>query len=445
MTALRISVIGCGYLGAVHAAGLAAMGHDVVGIDQDPDKVDRLAHGQAPFYEPGLTELLVSAQATGRLVFTTDPAQAAGRAVHFICVGTPQRPGGNGADLSFVDAALEGLLPSLAPGDVVVGKSTVPVGTAERLATRLREATPGATLAWNPEFLREGCAVQDTMHPDRVVLGLPDPRAGGLALEILTDVYAAPLAEGAPLIVTDYATAQLVKVAANAFLATKISFINAMAEVCDATGGDVNQLAHAIGQDSRIGSQFLRAGIGFGGGCLPKDIRAFLARADELGVEDLGFLREIDAINLRRRSRVVDLAREECGGLLRGRRVAVLGAAFKPHSDDVRDSPALEVAVRLSQEGAEVVVTDPQAVENARLRFPDLKYAHSADEAATDAELVLLLTEWPEYLALDPQALGEIVSDRRILDGRNALDPLAWRAAGWRWRALGRPSPDHRG
>ncbi|MEO5853273.1 MAG: UDP-glucose/GDP-mannose dehydrogenase family protein [Nocardioides sp.] len=436
---MRISVLGCGYLGAVHAAGLAAMGHDVVGIDTDPEKVEHLTEGRAPFYEPGLTELLVGAQATGRLAFTTDPARAAGSTVHFVCVGTPQRAGQDAADLSFVDAALDGLMPHLAPGDVVVGKSTVPVGTAEVLAGRLRDRVPGATLVWNPEFLREGCAVQDTLQPDRIVLGLSDDEAGHRAQRTLCAVYASALAAGAPLIVTDYATAQLVKVAANAFLATKISFINAMAEMCDATGGDVVELAAAIGADARIGRQFLRAGIGFGGGCLPKDIRGFMARAGELGLaRELTFLREVDGINLRRRPRTVDLAREECGGDLSGRRVAVLGAAFKPDSDDVRDSPALDIALRLSQAGAEVVVADPQAVENARRRLPDVKYAESAEQAAAEADLVLLLTEWPEYVSLDPHALGAVVGERRILDGRNALDPVAWRAAGWHYRALGR-------
>jgi UDPglucose 6-dehydrogenase len=433
-----VSVVGCGYLGAVHAAALAAMGHDVVGIDTDADKVERLSRGEAPFFEPGLTALLLEGQESGRLRFTTDPTEAAGRTVHFICVGTPQREGEAGADLSYVDAALDALLPHLRPGDLVVGKSTVPVGTAEGLAERLRAEAPEAVLAWNPEFLREGCAVVDALEPDRVVLGVPAGEPGRRAEVILSRLYASALEAGAPLVVTDFATAQLVKVAANAFLATKISFINAMAEMCEVAGGDVVELAGAIGHDARIGHHFLRAGIGFGGGCLPKDIRAFRARAVELGVEDLGFLDEIDAINVRRRSRIVELAREELGGSLRGRRIAVLGAAFKPQSDDVRDSPALDVALRLAALGAEVVVTDPQAIDNARMRCPDLKFAHSATESAADAELVLLLTEWKEYVDLDPDELGSEVSDRRILDGRNALDPARWRSAGWTYRALGR-------
>lgn len=437
---MRISVIGCGYLGAVHAACMAQLGHDVVGIDVDEQKVAALAAGQAPFYEPGLPEVLEAASASGRLRFSTDVADAAGAAVHFICVGTPQKHGEFAADLRYVDAALEGLLPHVAPGDVVVGKSTVPVGTAEELAVRLQDCQPDATLVWNPEFLREGFAVKDTLHPDRVVYGVPAGPSGERAVAVLDEVYAQALAEGTPKVVTDLATAQLVKVAANSFLATKISFINAMAELCEATGADVTRLADAIGYDDRIGRKFLNAGLGFGGGCLPKDIRAFMARAGELGADQaLSFLREVDAINMRRRVRMVDLAREVCDGSIVGRRVAVLGASFKPSSDDVRDSPALNVAAQMRLQGAHVVVTDPQAVENARRAWPDLRFAGSAQEAAADADVVVLATEWEDYRGLDPVEFGALVRSRRIVDGRNVLDPAAWRAAGWTYRALGRP------
>ncbi|MFF1530403.1 UDP-glucose dehydrogenase family protein [Cellulomonas sp. NPDC058312] len=441
---MRVSVIGCGYLGAVHAASMAQLGHEVVGIDVDAAKTDLLASGTAPFYEPGLPEALAAARATGRLAFTTDPAAAAGSRVHFLCVGTPQQHGEFRADLTYVEDAFAALLPHLAPGDLVVGKSTVPVGTAEALAQRL--TTTGATLVWNPEFLREGFAVQDTLHPDRLVYGLPtdaegEPTADGArAAAVLDEVYAQPLADGTPLVVCDYATAQLVKVAANSFLATKISFINAMAELCESTGADVTRLADAIGYDDRIGRRFLNAGLGFGGGCLPKDIRAFMARAGELGVDQaLSFLREVDAINMRRRVRMVDLAREVCGGSIVGLRIAVLGAAFKPDSDDIRDSPALSVAAQMQLQGAHVTVTDPQALPNARAAWPGLAYADTAEEAAADADVVLLATEWPEYRRLDPAALGTVVAHRRVLDGRNVLDPRAWRAAGWTYRALGRP------
>jgi len=441
---VRISVIGCGYLGAVHAASMASLGHDVVGIDVDAGKVARLAAGAAPFYEPGLPELLAQVAGTGRLTFSTDMAAAAGARVHFLCVGTPQKHGEFRADLSYVESAFEDLLPHLAPGDVVAGKSTVPVGTAEDLAARLTGT--GVTLVWNPEFLREGFAVEDTLHPDRLVYGLPTDDggvptpAGDAARALLDEVYVTPLGEGTPLVVTDYATAQLVKVAANSFLATKISFINAMAELCEATGADVTRLADAIGYDARIGRRFLNAGLGFGGGCLPKDIRAFMARAGELGVDQaLSFLREVDSINMRRRVRMVDLVREVCAGSIVGRRVAVLGAAFKPDSDDVRDSPALSVAAQMQLQGAQVTVTDPQAVENARAKWPDLKYATTALEAAQDADVVVLATEWAEYRDLDPGVLGGVVAHRTVVDGRNVLDPRAWRAAGWTYRALGRP------
>ncbi|GIG22661.1 UDP-glucose 6-dehydrogenase [Cellulomonas chitinilytica] len=441
---MRISVIGCGYLGAVHAACMAKLGHDVVGIDVDPRKVELLEAGEAPFYEPGLPELLAEVRATGRLRFTTDMSQASAADVHFLCVGTPQVHGEFRADLTYVESAFAELSPHLKPGDVVAGKSTVPVGTAEALAARL-EGT-GAVLVWNPEFLREGFAVKDTLHPDRLVYGLPtdddgEPTPVGVAArEVLDEVYATPLADRTPLVVTDYATAQLVKVAANSFLATKISFINAMAELCEATGADVTRLADAIGYDARIGRRFLNAGLGFGGGCLPKDIRAFMARAGELGVSDaLSFLREVDSINMRRRVRMVDLAREVCHGSIVGRRVAVLGASFKPDSDDVRDSPALSIAAQMQLQGAHVTVTDPQGIVNARAKWPDLRFAETALEAAEDADVVLLATEWAEYRALEPDKLGEVVAHRRILDGRNVLDPRAWRAAGWTYRALGRP------
>jgi UDPglucose 6-dehydrogenase len=437
---VHISVIGCGYLGAVHAACMAKLGHDVVGVDVNATYVEQLSRGEAPLFEPGLPELLRETVGSGRLRFTTDIAEAAEATVHFVCVGTPQRAGEFAADLQYVDAALDSLLPHLKPGDVVVGKSTVPVGTAERLAELVTKVEPDAELVWNPEFLREGHAVADTLTPDRFVYGVSDTVAGARAAAVLDEVYAEALESGTPRLVVDLATAQLVKVAANSFLATKISFINAMAELCEATGADVTRLADAIGLDERIGRRFLNAGLGFGGGCLPKDIRAFMARAGELGVDQaLTFLREVDAINMRRRVRMVDLAREECGGSIVGVRVAILGAAFKPLSDDIRDSPALNVAAQMQLQGAHVVVTDPEAIDNARVKWPELRFAATAEEALQGAELVLLLTEWPEYVALSPDAVGGLVARKRILDGRNCLDPATWRAAGWSYRALGRP------
>jgi UDPglucose 6-dehydrogenase len=442
---MRLSVMGCGYLGAVHAACMADFGHEVVGVDVDERKIADLTQAKAPFFEPGLPELLRRATESGRLSFTTDVsavAHAPGEpTVHFICVGTPQRSGEFAADTSYVDAAVRSLLPHLQPGDLVVGKSTVPVGTAARLAAVISEAVPGALLAWNPEFLREGHAVDDTQRPDRIVYGLPaEPAAAAEARTLLDAVYANPVAAGTPVLTADYPTAELVKTAANAFLATKISFINAMAEVCEAAGADVSTLAAAIGHDDRIGPKFLGAGLGFGGGCLPKDIRAFMARAGELGADQaLTFLREVDAINMRRRTRMVDLAREVLQGSFLGRKVAVLGAAFKPESDDIRDSPALNVAAQIRLQGAEVVVSDPAALENARRAWPDLHYEDKVEVACDGADVVLLLTEWKQYKAIDPVQLAGIVRDRNMLDGRNALDPQRWRDAGWTYRALGRP------
>ncbi|MFJ8489480.1 UDP-glucose dehydrogenase family protein [Streptomyces sp. NPDC094038] len=431
----RVTVIGTGYLGATHAACMAEIGHEVLGLDVDPDKVAALRSGRVPFYEPGLEELLAKHVATGRLRFTTSYEEVAEFGeVHFSCVGTPQSPGGNAADLRYVDAVIDHLAPLL-PGRnaLVVGKSTVPVGTAERLAAMLPE---DAELAWNPEFLREGFAVEDTLRPDRLVFGVHSTTAEAR----LRAVYAPVVANGTPVVVTDFPTAELVKTSANAFLATKISFINAMAEVCEAAGADVTLLAEALSHDTRIGGRFLRAGVGFGGGCLPKDIRAFMARAGELGVDQaLTFLREVDHINMRRRGRVVDLAREAVGGGFLGRRIAVLGAAFKPDSDDIRDSPALNVAAQIHLQGGNVSVYDPKAMDNARKAFPTLAYATSAEDALSGADVVLHLTEWREFRDLDPAALRETVARPYVIDGRNALDGDRWRTAGWTYRALGRP------
>jgi UDPglucose 6-dehydrogenase len=436
---MRISVIGCGYLGAVHAASMAELGHEVVGIDVDEPKIAALSQARAPFYEPGFEELLARTLATGRLRFSTDISDAAGAQVHFVCVGTPQKRGEYAADMRYVEAAVESLLQVIAPGELVAGKSTVPVGTAGRLAELVSDKVPGAMLAWNPEFLREGFAVQDTLHPDRLVYGLPAGQDREVAERMLDEVYADIVARQTPKVVTDYATAEMVKTAANSFLATKISFINAMAELCEATGADVKQLADAIGFDDRIGRKFLNAGLGFGGGCLPKDIRAFMARAGELGADQaLTFLREVDNINMRRRIRMVELAREVCDGSLLGKHIAVLGAAFKPDSDDIRDSPALNVAAQLQLQGAVVTVTDPAAIENSRRQWPQLDYAATPEEAAERADAVLVLTEWRQYRELDPVAFGKVVAQKRVLDGRNALDREAWTAAGWTYRALGR-------
>ena len=436
---MRISVIGCGYLGAVHAAAMASIGHEVVGIDLDESKIAMLQAGQAPFFEPDLQDILEDGIRSGRLSFSTDIAAAKGAAVHFIGVGTPQQKGGDAADLTYVNAAVDHLLPHLSAGDVVAGKSTVPVGTAAVLAERVEPT--GATLVWNPEFLREGWAVQDTIQPDRLVAGVPAGEAGRRAAAVLREVFHNAVANGTPFIVTDYATAELVKVAANAFLATKISFINAMAEIAEVTGADVTQLADAIGHDARIGRRFLGAGIGFGGGCLPKDIRAFSARAEELGRGDsVNFLREVDHINTRRRARAVELVAAGLDGTVFGKKVAVLGAAFKPHSDDVRDSPALDVAIQLKGLGANVVVTDPAALRNASRVHPQLTYSDDLDETLRDADAVIVVTEWDEYRRdLTPEHAAALVSGKIVVDGRNCLDAERWRDAGWTYLGMGRP------
>ncbi|RZL81449.1 MAG: UDP-glucose/GDP-mannose dehydrogenase family protein [Rhodococcus sp. (in: high G+C Gram-positive bacteria)] len=439
---MRCTVFGTGYLGATHAACMAELGHDVLGVDIDPGKVAKLSSGEVPFYEPGLAEVLRRNIDAGRLHFTTSYAEAAEFAdLHFLGVGTPQKKGEYAADLRHVHSVIDTLAPLLDRPAVIVGKSTVPVGTAADLGARARALAPagdGVEVAWNPEFLREGFAVQDTLHPDRMVLGVDRERPGRAESE-LRELYARLLAEDIPFLVTDLATAELVKVSANAFLATKISFINAISEVCEATGADVTQLADALGYDARIGRRFLNAGLGFGGGCLPKDIRAFMARAGELGANQaLHFLREVDSINMRRRTRMVELAAQACGGSLLGANVAVLGAAFKPESDDVRDSPALNVAGMMQLHGAVVSVYDPKALDNSRRLFPTLNYATSAVEACDNADAVLLLTEWAEFAALQPDDLNGVVRSRVMVDGRNCLDAADWRAAGWVYRGLGR-------
>lgn len=452
---MRMTVFGTGYLGATHAACMAEMGHDVLGVDVDPEKIQALSEGRVPFFEPGLPEILTRNIEAGRLRFTTDYAEAAEFAdVHFIGVGTPQRKGSYAADTTYVNAVIETLAPLASGNHTIFGKSTVPVGTAHELQQKADEivaASPNnaqITIAWNPEFLREGHAVKDTLHPDRIVLGLggdssnSDDRAEQQRVEDLArEIYAPALEEGTPFLVMDLPTAELVKVSANAFLATKISFINAVSELCEIVGADVTALADAIGMDDRIGRKFLGAGLGFGGGCLPKDIRAFMARAGELGADQaLTFLREVDAINMRRREKTVELARQTLGGSLIGRNVTVLGAAFKPNSDDVRDSPALAVAGSLSLSGANVTVYDPQGMENAAKIFPTLTYAPNVEEALEGAEIVIVATEWKQFQELDPVSARKLVAgdNPTVLDGRNCLPRKEWEAAGWNFLALGR-------
>jgi UDPglucose 6-dehydrogenase len=417
---------------------MAKLGHDVVAFDTDAGKIAVLARGESPFYEPGLDELLTEALATGRLRFTESAAEAvAGAAVHFVCVGTPQLPDSDAADIRYVDSAVTMIATNADCDGVIVGKSTVPVGTSKRLSDELAALSLPHRLevAWNPEFLREGKAIEDTLHPDRLVFGVTSEHAEKTLLE----VYATLLGEGVPHLTMDLATAEMVKVAANSFLATKISFINAMAEICEAVDADVVALSEALGYDDRIGRRFLNAGLGFGGGCLPKDIRAFSARAGELGASAaLTFLHEVDKINFRRRDKAVSVAGALVGGEFLGRNIAVLGAAFKPNSDDVRDSPALNVAAAMHLKGANVRVHDPKAITNARARFPTLTYCHDLEQACRNVDLIVLATEWDEYRAIDPVAFRSLVRSPRLLDTRNAVDRGYWSDAGWQVYALGR-------
>ncbi|MFW0787865.1 UDP-glucose/GDP-mannose dehydrogenase family protein [Gordonia sp. CPCC 206044] len=440
---MKLTVIGCGYLGATHAACMAELGHDVLGVDVDTEKVARLQAGDVPFFEPGLADVLRRNLAAGRLRFTSDHRDAASfAAVHFLGVGTPQQRGGYGVDLRHVEAAVDALIPLLRGDHLLIGKSTVPVGTAAALAQRAAViAAPGShiELAWSPEFLREGFAVEDTLSPDRLVLGTDPDGDSGWADEVVVEIYRDILQAGTPFIRTDWATAELVKVSANAFLATKISFINAISEICEVVDADISTLADAIGYDQRIGRRFLNAGLGFGGGCLPKDIRGFMARADEIGASQaLRFLREVDSINTRRRTAMVDLVADAVGGDVLGTNIAVLGAAFKPESDDVRDSPALNVAGQLALRGASVSVFDPKAAANSQRMYPMLTYAESAASACEDADAVVVATEWAEFVHMAPDELAA-VRNKVIVDGRRCLDPSTWHDAGWRYHSIGGP------
>jgi UDPglucose 6-dehydrogenase len=433
---LKVTIIGLGYLGATTAVAFAKLGHEVIGIDPDLGKIEKLAKGILPFYEPGLDVALSEVVNEGNIKFLTQHSQdSRGAHLHMICVGTPQGADGSSADTTYLYAALDSLIPYLEEDAVVVGKSTVPVGTAKEVRKYLESKLNFSPhLAWNPEFLREGTALKDTLEPDRLVIGVDDPWSE----KVLRLLYEDLLQAGVPIVTTDIPTSELVKVAANSFLATKISFINAIAEVAEVAGADTVKIAEAIGYDERIGNKFLRNGIGFGGGCLPKDIRAFMARAEELGVgQSVAFLEEVEAINLRRRSRVVEVAEEELGSL-EGRRVAILGASFKPETDDIRDSPAIAVAEKFWLAGAHVVITDPKSLENVRRHYPQFEIQDDLEAAVTRAEVVVVATEWAEYRNADPSRLGKLVQNRLVIDGRNTLDAKTWQEQNWQVIALGR-------
>ena len=435
---MKITVIGLGYLGATHAIAMAELGHEVIGIEANPKRLSDLQSSVVPFFEPGLDEALQNVLAKGNIKFQEDHTEESREAdLHFLCVGTPQLPGSYAANTEYLHSAVKALAPYLREDAVVAGKSTVPVGTSAVLTQVLAEAT-GFTphLAWNPEFLREGTALEDSLRPDRIVIGVNDERSA----EVLRKVYEPITVHGTPFLVTDIPTAELVKVAANSFLATKISFINAMAEIAEVSGADAVALAEAIGYDERIGNKFLRNGIGFGGGCLPKDIRAFMARAEELGVgKAVDFLDDIDQINLRRRTRVVDLLKQELGASLSGKRVLVLGAAFKPNSDDLRDSPSIAVAKLIEAEGATVVMHDPISLDHVRATQPSFVAEQDLVKAATGADALVLATEWNDYREGHvPADLAPVVANKLIIDGRNALKVEKWVKAGFRLIALGR-------
>jgi len=437
---MRVSVIGCGHLGAAHAASMAEIGHEVIGVEVDPEKAALLSSGRAWFHEDDLDDLLAKHLATGRLRFTTDVAAAADADVHFIGVGTPTGPDGRSYDLSQVFSAVRALAPHLTRRCLIIGKSTVTVGTTAQVRAQVQALAPAGAqvmLAWNPEFLQEGFAVRDTLRPDRIVVGIADPEAEPIIRELYGPILAGT---DVPLVVTDIATTELVKGSANAFLALKISFINAIADLCEATGADVSVLAAAIGHDERIGRKGMYPGLGYGGGCLPKDLRAFGARAQELGADlVVDLLNTVERANDSRRDRVIDLVAQACGGEVTAHRIAVWGASFKPGTDDVRDSPALDVAVRLQRAGADVVVFDPEAMANAKAEAPQLTYAAGAEDAICAAEVVVLGTEWPVFASADPVALADLPVRRVLVDARNVVDAQRWRAADWEVLRVGRP------
>lgn len=432
-------VIGLGYLGLTHAVAMTELGHTVVGLEADESKLKTLAEGKVPFYEPFLDDALEVALASGRLTFQTgQDVNTEDGDIHWICVGTPQTEGSKSANLSYVEGAAKAAAEHLKNGATIVGKSTVPVGTSAVLKKIVEDNVKEgvvARLAWNPEFLREGTALQDSLKPDRIVVGVDDDTSR----ELLQEAYASILDEGTPFIVADLPTSELVKVSANSFLAMKISFINAMAEVSEKSGADVVKLAEAIGYDERIGDKFLRSGIGFGGGCLPKDIRGFMAKAEELGVDSLvGLLNNVDSINLGRRQKAVELALEELGHDYANKKIAVLGATFKPDSDDIRDAPALAVALELHKRGASLTMHDPKGLHNVNKTHPELHTEENLEKTLQDADLVMLLTEWKEYKNYNPLEAKKLVKTPTVIDGRNVLDSCLWQTAGWKVIALGR-------
>ena len=450
---MRVAVIGTGYVGLVTGACLAAVGHEVVGMDDNPAKIAVLAQGGLPIYEPHLADLVTQTARAGRLRFTTDVAEAVrDAAVIFICVNTPPRPDGE-ADLSYVELATRRIAEHATQDTCLVEKSTVPVQTGQWIQKTLAlyAKRPGLTfdVASNPEFTREGMAVEDFLHPDRLVLGVASPRADAL----LRTLYA-PIVEGrfacpvhpdcrvdraVPVLVTDIASAELIKHAANSFLALKITFANAVADVCEAAGADILEVVKGVGLDKRIGRAFLNAGLGFGGSCFPKDLRAFVKIAERTGY-DFTLLKEVTRLNAARQAQVVEKLRQALW-ILQGKRIGLLGLAFKPHTDDVREAPALALATRLLAEGAHVQGYDPQAGAKAQDAVPALTLCPDPYAAAAGAEALVLCTEWPEFAQLDFARLKAGMVRPLLLDGRNALDRAAVTALGFEYLGIGRGRP----
>jgi UDPglucose 6-dehydrogenase len=430
---MHVTVIGAGHVGLVTAACLAHVGHDVVVDDDDVSKLDLIREGRSWFFEPGLQELLGEVVRAGRLRIAGDKAEAVGHGtVIFICVGTPSRGDGS-PNLAFVEAVARDVARHLPEGEfrLVCEKSTVPVQTGERVAQVIaREARPGADweVASNPEFLREGSAVVDTLDPDRVVVGTDTDRARTTLRELYTPILER---SGAPFVATDRATAELIKHASNAFLATKISFINSVARVCERSGADVELVARGMGLDPRIGVHFLKAGAGYGGSCFPKDVAAFAHRSRELGV-DFGILNEVAKINHEARRAVVDKVRDALWHL-DGKRIGMLGLSFKPNTDDLRE------ARDLLADGAQVIAYDPVAGHQAARQVPGLELADKAAEVADGAHALVLMTEWAEFSELDPADLRGRMAYPILVDARNALDAEAFVAAGFTVAGVGRP------
>jgi len=432
---MRIAMIGTGYVGLVSGACFADFGHQVTCIDKDAGKIDALNAGKMPIWEPGLEALVQANVARGRLRFTTDLAHGVeGAEAVFIAVGTPARRGDGHADLTYVYAAVRELAPLIKRPLVVVTKSTVPVGSGDRIVEILaEEGVEGASVASNPEFLREGAAIRDFKIPDRIVVGAEDEQAR----TVLREVYRPLFLNQAPILFTGRRTAELIKYASNAFLAVKISFINEIADLCEAVGADVQDVARGIGLDNRIGAKFLHPGPGYGGSCFPKDTVALLQTADQAGV-DQRIVRTVVEVNDRRKASMAARVAAALGGNLKGKRVAVLGLAFKPNTDDMREAPSIALIEGLLKGGAQVAAFDPVAIEQAQPLMPQVEFAPDAHAAAAAADALVIVTEWDEFRALDLEDLAAVMRGKVLVDLRNVYDRAEAERAGLVYFGIGR-------